>query len=529
MPTVRTFTAVFAVLVVLASAAPAAAGPVTDRPDGEGFDRSVYRDQTGDTVPLRLSVPAGERATLEIDGPGYAAETTLVDADGDGAVRVEFNSYEAGWRADERAAFRAVGADRLTATVRDTDRRDAPIASGRYRLTLDAPGRSGGALLLLSAPAFRFARSHAVPADAWPGSLARLRALAAGEDEEAVAAGDWAVFAFRADGLSGMARVDDPPVENLVWAADARTGAPSRHTVRHELTRPVTNLSAVSVDYAAGDGGTPAGLSAPTDVAVGVDSDDDGRTERELAALATTVPRNGTLRIPLADAPDVAAGETLVVRYDVRNPRMPGADAVALWLDERMVERGDVEYGLAGDGSLGNGLDFRVDAVVGDRTVPVTLPAHEYVLDRERDTLYAVVDARGLDEPAVRYRATLRLDGANPYVETPQRLTTRFAVVEPRTSFTRPDATTEAFGVGTERVAVSTSLAPGTELTARVTTRAPGPGRPDFLAMYDVTLDRNRTGVVEIRLPERLRGRTVSVELLDDGEPLAPPLVGRVR
>jgi hypothetical protein len=507
----------------------AAVAAATDAPADPGFVSPTFEEQAGDVVPLELAVPNGSTATLTVAGPSYRTRVGVVDGDDDGHVIVRLNTFLAGWRTTERTAYEAVGADRIASVSRESARRTAPLATGPYALGLSGPV-DDTARLDLTAATFDAAVPYAVPRDALPADPADVAALDA--PNGTVAAGDWAVVTFHASGLGGVARVDDPPVSNLVYAVGSAPGAASTHHVRHDVAvngSPTT----LTLDYDAGDGGVPSGLarlSRPA-LAVGYDTDGDGTADVDLgpAVERVTVPRSGTLSVAFADAPPATVGDTLVVELPVTNPDVAGSDSVAVAVDGRRTV-GTVEYGLAGSGALGNGLDLRlapVDArgVPGEsRTLPPSL--HEVVLDGDRDTLSVAVDTGSLDRGL--HALTLSLTPANPTVSRPRSLTKTVTVVDRQVTFVRPDPSF-VFDAGydadaeTIPVAIETTLAPGSDLRLHVTS----PAAPGVLQVYVLAVDANRTVAVDVTLAALLAGDEINLVVRDGDAVVAGPRAGR--
>jgi hypothetical protein len=506
---------------VLVGASPPAVGSAAAE-QATGFETSTYAEHAGDVARIGASVPPGSTTTLAVGGPGYHTRVDVVDADRDGRVVVRLNTFLAGWRTTERAAYGAAGGDRLARVVRESPRRSTPLASGPYALRLTGPV-DDRARLDLAAAAFDAAVPYPVPRDARPDGPDDLRALAV--PSETVATGDWAVVTFRASGLGGVARVDDAPATNLVYAAESAPGAASTHVVRRTITANGSPAT-LTLDYDAGDGASPGGLarlSAAT-IDVGYDRTDDGVVDVDLASAVerVTVPERGTVSISFADAPAAVAGDRLVLELPVTNPDERGTDRVAVSVDgSRTV--GTVEYGLAGSGALGNGLDLRLTPVGGDgspaeaRTVSPAV--HDVVLDEERDALSVVFDTRRLDRDT--YAATLSLTPANPTVNTPRALTASFSVVDRRVTFVRPAPSFVA--EDTTPVSVDTTLAPGSELTLHVTS----PSDPGVLQVYLLTVDADRTASVDAALSDRFAGDRIRLVVRDDGRVVAGPRAGR--
>ncbi len=503
-------------VLALAAVPPASAAP------GSGFGAERYEQQAGDVVALDLSVPSGSTVSLVVVGPGYSARATVVDVNDDGLVVVRVNTFTAGWQATERVAYDAVGADRVAHVVRESPRRTAPLATGPYALALQGPVEDR-ARLDLTAATFDAAVPSVAPHDAHPAGPNDVASL---PSNGTVAAGDWAVVTFHASGIGGVARLDDAPAANLVYATESTPEAESTHVVRHTLA---TNASpsTLTIDYDAGDGGVPSdlvGVSHRT-LAVGYDRDGDGDVDVDLAPAVShvTLPREGQVTVSFTEAPPATAGDVLVARLPVTNPDRSGADAVAVTVDDRRTV-GTVEYGLVGSGALGNGLDLRLAPVeangsVGDAS-PVSPAVHEVFADSSRDTLSVVFDTALLDRGT--YAATLSLTPANPRVSTARTLTTTFTVVDRRVTLVRP-ASSFAVDGPTVPVELTTTLAPGSELTLHVSSES----APNVLQVYVLTVEADRTASVDVTLSERLVGSEVRLVVRENDRAVAGPHVGR--
>lgn len=518
----RGLVAVVCATLLVSVFSPVATAPVSAA-SGTGFGADAYEQEAGDVVEFDLSVPDGSTVSLAVGGPAYSTLVTVVDVDGDGFVVVRLNTFTAGWQATERVAYDAVGADRVAHVVRESPRRTTPLATGPYALELRGPV-ADRARLDLEAAAFEAAVPYAVPHDAHPAGPGDAGALTA--PNGTIADGDWAVVTFHASGLSGVARLDDPPVTNLVYATESAASAASTHVVRHTLTTdgPVSTLT---LDYDAGDRGVPNDLAgvSPDTLEVGYDRDGDGVVDVDLTTAVShvTLPRSGQVTVSFTGAPPASAGDTLVLRLPVTNPDRSGADTVAFTVDGvRTV--GTVEYGLAGSGALGNGLDLRLAPVTPDghtgESRPVSPAVHEVFTDGTRDTVSVVFDTTTLDHGT--YAATLSLTPANPRVSTPRTLTTTFTVVDRQVTLVRP-ASSFVLSVPTVPVDVTTTLAPGTELTLHVSSESTS----NVLQVYVLTVGPDRTASVDVTLTERLTGGEVRFTVRDDGQPVAGPHVGR--
>jgi hypothetical protein len=171
---------------------------------------------------------------------------------------------------------------------------------------------------------------------------------------------------------------------------------------------------------------------------------------------------------------------------------MVGRDDVTARLNDASPTTGVVVYGLAGQGTLGNGVTLDLVRHADGETVPVSLASATYRLDDERGTLTVILPAHHLadEQPSAEYVATLSLTAESPYAAAAETKTSqsvaRYTVV-PRT------ATVDGVADGTlsvaperQRLSGTTSVAPGSRLVVYAV-RYDEPG--SFIQARFVTVD----------------------------------------
>lgn len=116
-------------LVVVAVATPTAASA------NATFAEKVAVEQNGDIASIPVTLSGTDRATLGIESDGsFGATLSITDADGDGRVTVQFNTFLAG--RDATQAFETTGPDEVS--VVSTTPADVTNATGDYELSIRA-------------------------------------------------------------------------------------------------------------------------------------------------------------------------------------------------------------------------------------------------------------------------------------------------------------------------------------------------------------------------------------------------------
>lgn len=455
------------------------------------FDAETYSATRGAVVPFVVSLDGARSGTFTLTETtgAYAATVTVEDADEDGLVRLELDTFST---SDDRRAYRVTGRDRLVSMTRLTPARTDPLPAGTYTLVAVTGESQAEATLTLSPFTLGPAVVETVPrADSPFGETSTATATAT----DTVATGDWVVLRFDAPGLSGVVDTDQLPVSALVYADPSTPHARSTHTVRVPVADDLQGvpLRRLVVDYEGDTAARPRQLTAGTAVAlVGVDHAGDGTVDVDLseALVSVSTHSNGRYRFQFDGEYRLASDDELVVQYEPRNPDTTGRDPVAVRINNAPELVGLVTYGPAGQGTLGNGVTLDLVQMTDDETVPVSLANAQYRIDAETGELVVATLAPALadGESSVEYVATLSLSADSPYVGDAggDRAVARYTVVS-RT------ATVDGVANGSlsvnqtqQRLAGTTTVAPGSRLVVYAA-RYDEPG--SFIQARLVTVD----------------------------------------
>ncbi|MFB6121951.1 MAG: hypothetical protein ABEJ78_00635 [Haloferacaceae archaeon] len=499
-----------------------------------GFADAVISDQRGDVAAISLRLRGASEATLSIRAANgaYQSRVGVRDGDGDGNVTIQFNTFRAGWRSDERAVFSTAGeGDWITSAERTSSRRSAPIDVGRYNLIASTQRSSTSAVLELTPGSMDAATATVVADEHLPSGAVGNVTPANTFETDVVAEGDYAVVAFNASGVEGQL-AGDVPGRNLLYPRDSSPGADTTHTVQVSPDRSVS-FRTVSVNYAGVDGGTPTGLSSfgTDDVThVGIDRDGDGVAETDLTSSLARIRSNtaGQISLTLSGTVEVAAGETLLVQYAATNPAKTGADSVAVSLGDAYRAQGTAVYGPAGQGTLGYGLDLRLTATDGDDVV-APLPV-DYGFASDSDTLYALVDTTALyDGDSREFELTLSRSAVNPVVESDDgtgTLDATFTVTDRRATLVSPSGSEPlVVSPGNVTFEATTTLAPESTVVVRISSG----GDTGFLLRTVSTVDADRSIEATMTVPNYSDEQSFELTVEDDDRTIGGPYDGVVR
>ncbi|SEP22733.1 hypothetical protein SAMN04487948_12346 [Halogranum amylolyticum] len=473
MPFVHSSTSVvgLALVVVFAFATAGVTADVVTASDGAlALDAEAYSATRGAVVPVVVSLDgtSSARLTLVERTGAYVATATVVDADGDGQIRVAFDTFAAG-RGDERQSYRAAAGDAVVDVTRLTSARTTPIPAGTYAVVATTADARADATLTLSPFAFGPTAVETAPRGVSPFPETPDEAETHHETD-VVATGDWVVLRFDAPGLSGLVEADAVPVSNLVYADPSTPKARSTHTVRVPVVSDEP-LRRLVVDYDGEDGDRPRNLTVGAAVTlVGVDRDGDGTVDVDLdeSLVSVTTHSDGRYRFQFDGQYRLAPGDGLVVRYALVNPDTTGRDRVTVGVNDAPSTAGTVTYGLAGRGTLGNGATLDLVRTVDGETLPVSLATAEYGIDAEAGVLTVAFPAPSLVEGrgAAEYTATLSLTPDSPYAGDvgDDRAVASYVVVPRTASVDGVVDGTLSVESGRQPLAGTASVAPGSRI-----------------------------------------------------------------
>ena len=208
-----------------------------------GFEERLTEADRGALTAFTVELEDTDEAEVRIGGEevGYGANLTVVDGTNDGSVTVSVNTLLAG--SGDGAAFSAAD-EGDEVIVEDEDDLDAPIDPAAYELEAGADlddATQDLSVLVIEEFDLGGVSTHVAPAT---GGLSDAGAVeAASTERDEVAAGDRAVLAVDAPGLSGA------------FAADRTDGI--EHTVTVEARGENSDVVELSpVDVIVGDDGT---------------------------------------------------------------------------------------------------------------------------------------------------------------------------------------------------------------------------------------------------------------------------------
>lgn len=430
------------------------------------FDAETYSATRGAIVPLTISLGNAQSGTVTLTETtgAYVATVTVVDANKDGTVRLELDTFAAG-SANDFHAYRVTDGDQLVSVTRLTPARTHPLPAGTYTLVAVAGESQDDATLTLSPFSLGSVAVETVPRVDSPFGETRTVS-------DTIASGDWVILRFDAPGLSGVVDTDRPPVSALVYADPSTPRARSRHTVRVPVDDALHGvpLRSLVVDY---EGDTEARLrqlTAGADVGiVGVDHDSDGTLDTDLTEtlISVSTHSNGRYRFQFDGEYYLAPGDELVVQYELHNPDTTGSNPVAVRINDATELVGVATYGPAGQGTLGNGVTLDLVRVMDDEAIPVSLANAQYRVNLETAELVVAAPAPALaeGETSAEYVATLALSPDSVYADDVDDSTVARYTVVPRT------ASVDGVSDGTlsvdqrqQRLSGSTTVAPGSRL-----------------------------------------------------------------
>lgn len=523
--------ALVAACLAVAVAAPAAgqAGPAV------GFGDTTSEVAQGDVATIEVQLRNTDAATLRVRAADqtYRATLRVRDRDGDGTVRVRFDTFRAAGDEPE-TAFTAAGPDDEADLLADSrDGSGRVLGDGRYNLIVSTSETSVASRLSVVEPGPHNGTGTAVVAPDTPLPTADGSATNASDADPAAndsdtgsttaAAGDRFRTRFAVRGLGGIA-AGDAPGRNLVFPTDSAPGARTTHAVSTSPDESVA-VRAVTVEYGTDGSVPPRGVHriSRSDIeTLGVDATGDGYVDRSarIAVQNIRTSTDGRLTITFDRPIEVGATDGFLVSYAAQNPDTTDTQGVTVTLDGDETthrDRGAVRYGPAGQGTLGHGVDLRVASADRDGGPTDPLAALETAYDPAAGALVADADtgALGRGDHAV----TLSVGDAAPEPLPRAELTERVAVVAPTATVT--DLST----AGTSRLSVTaeTNLAPENSLVIQVRAEESGGGISQVLNCVTTVGSDGATGC-EFDLERSTANFDIEVSVRRGDEVIAGPV-----
>lgn len=493
-----------------------------------GFGDTQAEVAQGDVATISVQLQNTDTATLQIASADqeYTAVLRVDDRDGDGTVGVRFNTFRAASDVPEDALETATAADDVDVIRASYDEESSVLDVGRYNLILSTTDIRIASQLSLVAPGnVTGSTATVVPADTpLPASDSFDTNRSSGENGTiAAAAGDSYRASFGVRGVGGIV-AGDAPAHNLVFPTNSTPGVKTMHSVS---TSPNTTieLQSVTLDYRTDESIPARGiyrLSKSSIEVLGVDTTGDGYVDRSALATVQSVKTtsSGQLTLTFDRTVTVEANETFLMSYPARNPDTTDPQAVSVTLkgDETTHrERGHVQYGPAGQGTLGYGVDLRIDSASRDGPPTDPLAAVTTVYDSTTESLVADADTTALE----RGEHTVRLSVGNAAPEPVPRanLTERMVVVEPTAEFTQLSMS----NASRLTVAVETNLAPENSLIIPVRAQQSDEGIRR-LSNCVATVGPDRTSGCDFDFERSPADLNINVSVRHDGAVIAGPV-----
>lgn len=438
-----------------------------------GFGDTQAEVAQGDVATIKIQLQNTDTATLQIASADqeYTAVLRVNDRDGDGTVGVRFNTFRAASDVPEDAFETVNTADDVDTLRVSYNGESLPLDAGRYNLILSTTDIRISSQLSLVPPGNVTGSTATVVPSGTP--LPAADSFDANESNTengtlTAAAGDRYRASFGVRGVGGIV-AGDAPARNLVFPADSTPGVQTTHSVSISPNTTIETQS-VTVDYRT-DESVPAQdiyrLSKSSIDVLGVDTTGDGYVDRSVQAAIQGVKTSSSGQVTLTfdRAVNVEANQTFLMSYPARNPDTTEPQTVAVTLTGNEIthqERGHVQYGPAGQGTLGYGVDVRINSVARDGPPTDPLAAITTVYDSTAESLVVDADTKVLERG--EHTLTLSVGSAAPEPVPRANLTERMVVAEPTAEFTQLSMN----NASRLSVMVETNLAPENSLVIRV-------------------------------------------------------------
>ncbi len=519
----RPVLAVLMAAICLAAVAAPAAGQ-TEPAVGFGDVRSEVAQGDVGTIELRLQNT--DTATLQVLAADrdYYATLRVHDRNGDGTVTVRFDTFRAAGD-DADAAFGTVDAGDEADVITTSHAGDGDVLdTGGYNLILSTSETRIASRLSVVPPGDATGSNASVVPPGTPLPAADGPELNGSGNGTTAAVGDHFRAHFGVRGLGGIV-AGDAPARNLAFPEDSAPGARTTHAVSTSPNETLT-MESITIDYRAGGSTPPRDVYRITegDVDVlGVDTAGDGYVDRsaKIAVRNLRTTSAGQLTVTFDRPIEVGANHTVLASYPVQNPETTEPQTVAVTLGGNGTtyeDRGRVQYGPAGQGTLGHGVDLQVESADHDGPPTDPLAAVETAYDVNAGL---VVDADTTALARGEHAVRLSVGDAAPDPLPRANLTERVVVADPSAEFTQLSA--DENDASRLDVTAETNLAPGNSLVIRVEAEGSGGGISQ-LSNCVTTVDADRTVGCDFDLQRPPSELDVEVSVRHDGAVMAGPV-----
>lgn len=507
-------------LIVLSPVAGAVV-PSGDSPQKITFANAETVAERGDITTIPLRVPQGTTTLITVSGAStnYHVQMAINDRDRNGKVVLQINTHLAGQNNDPDIAYAAIGEDRLNYVNRVGNYPSKPLTQGNYNIIASNKHTSVAARLQLVNGGVNDGTLYTASSHTWNKSTINHPAVSSRPArEEEVVKGDVAVAQFNVGGIGAL--ISDDPTTNLVIPADSTPGVKTTHTLAVTATENMTP-QVVTIDYNAGDGGEPQSVmsSSPSEVTVlGVDKTGDGiidrRTELKGSNIEVSEIREGNVSFTFRKAPSLNTSETLYLRFPVKNPPIRGDDKINVEVNNQPVSQGRISYGVAGAGSLGYGVDFRIhspNATVADPTAGIN---QKY--NNTTNTLIVSLPTEGLAYDQ-EYAFGLLLLQEYPYGNV-SGTRVNLDVARPQARIQQPQNRTIGSSQNQKfRVIATTNLAPQRDVGIEIIAA----NRSGGVILTNV--NRRQKINQNITIPKQISRQEISVRIIHKGQVISEP------
>ena len=483
----------FVITALLVSAvAPFAAPVAAQSGSAVGFGDAETTAVQGDVATVELQLRNTEDTLLCVHSADrqYRATVDVVDGNGDGTVRVRFNTFR-GPSSGATAEFSTVDTEDSAELIAESSgQAGAVLDAGRYNLIASTATTSVAAVLYLEPPGDTRSNTSIVA----PGTPLSEPAPPVNESTEqtatdqidgssaadthfpTAAAGDLVRMQFSAAGIGGA--VEPPlPANNLVFPADSAPSAMTSHTLQVSPNTTV-DMRSLTIDYGTDSNPSPAKIYRLTQRDIhelGIDETGDGYIDRSVKLAIQNIRTNTDGRVTLTfDRPvTISENSTLLGVYEVQNPDIVGSREVVTTLigeTKTYRESGAVLYGPAGQGALGYGVNLQLESITDESSPTAPLSGLDVTYDTDAGEL--VADTGTATLPTGAYAVRLHTLESAPTDLPEIDLTEQFNVVKPDA-----DITNHSLDEGSQlSVNASTNLAPENTVVIRVDAQEAGGG-----------------------------------------------------